>query len=221
VRGAEVILRRKLANYWSLALQYAFQQVYTNAAPPELELQKILEGDVSVRREIRSEIDQPNLFTGILRFEFDEQVPRWPLARVLKHSKFTLTSRAASGLPYTPALTFSGSPSDRLERNSGTGPSTWSVDLRAEKGWRAGNLRYSGFVSVTNLLDRRNCVQVYPTTGRCDAGALPWSRLLIGPRQGGPGDVSITSIGGSTTQFDRPNMYADRRAISTGVRVTF
>jgi hypothetical protein len=221
VRGAEVIVRRKLANYWAFTVQYAYQQVSTNAAPPELELQKVLEGDtLRIRREIRSEIDQPHLFTGVLRYEFGETVPDVRFKKALKHMKFALTTRAASGLPYTPTLSFSGASSDRLARNSGTGPATWYLDLRAEKGWRTANLNYSGFVSISNLLDRKNCAMVYPSTGRCDSGALAASRLYVGSRQGGQEPV-LSATGGSSTLFDRPNMYGPRRAIYSGVRVSF
>jgi hypothetical protein len=96
----------------------------------------------------------------------------------------------------------------------------WSIDFRAEKGWRTGNLRYAAVLSVYNLLDRKNCVQVYASTGDCDSGAVPASRLLVGPRQGG-GDPAIVQSGGSTTQYDRPNFYGERRGISTGLRVSF
>jgi hypothetical protein len=220
VRGTELIFTRKLANYWSLKLQYGYQQVFTNAAPPELEIQKRLEGDVAVSKEIRSEIDQPHLFTGIVRWEFDDRVPEWRFANLLTQSKLSLTSRIASGLPYTPCRSFSCPAADRLERNSGTSPMQWGLDLRAEKGWRTGNLRYAAVLTVNNLLDRKNCVQVYPTTGDCDSGAIPASRLLVGPRQGA-GEVAIAQTGGSSTQYDRPNFYGDRRSIYTGLRVSF
>jgi outer membrane receptor for Fe3+-dicitrate len=227
VRGAEVILRRRLANYWAFSLQYGYQQVFTNAAPPDLELQKIIEGDVPVRKEIRSEIDQPQLFTGLLRLEFADRVPQFRLSSLLKNTRFALTTRAASGLPYTPATvsgnpgTFSGNgATDRLERNSGSGPATWYVDLRAEKGWRTGNLRYAGFAQVNNLLDRKNCASVYPTTGQCDSGALVGSRAYIGARQGG-GTPVISITGASSTNYDKPNMYGPRRSIMGGLRVSF
>ena len=227
VRGAEFVFRRRLQNYWAFSLQYGYQQVSTNAAPPELELQKIIEGDVAVRREIRSEIDQPHLFTGVLRFAFDQQVPAFRFARALRNSSLAFTTRAASGLPYTPISVtgnpnlFTGATSDRQERNSGTGPATWTVDLRAEKGWRTGNLRYSGFVQVNNLLDRKNCVTVYPTTGNCDSGGVVASRSYIGPRQGNGSVPGFSVTGGNSTNYDRPYMYAASRSIASGLRISF
>ncbi|HKG94449.1 MAG TPA: TonB-dependent receptor [Gemmatimonadaceae bacterium] len=230
VRGFEVITRRRLQNYWAFTLQYAFQQVFTNAAPPDLEIQKIIEGDVPVRKEIRSEIDQPHLFTGVFRLEFKDQVPTFRFSNWLHQTRFALTTRAASGLPYTPAqvsgrpASFNGSgATDRLDRNSGTGPATWSVDLRAEKGWRTGALRYAGFVQINNVLDRKNCSSVFPTTGDCDSGALVGSRSYIGARQGAPASppLSISLEGASSTNYDRPNMFGPRRSIMGGLRASF
>jgi hypothetical protein len=226
VRGAEFIVRRRLANYWAFTLQYGYQQVMTNAAPPELELQKIIEGYVSSRSEIRSEVDQPHLFTGILRFEFGQRVPQFRWSSLLKETRLAFTTRAAAGLPYTPATVsgnpgnFTGSANDRLERNSGTAPATWSIDMRGEKGFRTGNLRYSAFFQVNNLLDRKNCASVFPTTGQCDTGALIAASTYIGPRQGG-GTPTISLQGGSSTNWDRPNMYGPRRSITSGLRLSF
>ena len=227
VRGAEFVFRRRLHNFWAFTLQYGYQQVFTNAAPPELEVQKIIEGDIAVRKEIRSEIDQPHLFTGVLRFAFDRQVPNFRFARALRNSSIAFTTRAASGLPYTPCTvtgnpnSFTCSAADRQERNSGTGPATWSVDLRAEKGWRTGNLRYSGFVQVNNLLNRQNCAAVYPTTGNCDSGGVVSSRSYIGPRQGNGSTPTFSLTGGSSTNWDRPYMYGASRSIASGLRISF
>ncbi len=226
VRGAEVSVRRRLANYWAFSLNYGYQQVFTNAAPPDLELQKLIEGDVQARTEIRSEIDQPHLFTGILRFAFGQRVPTFKFSSILKESQLAITTRAASGLPYTPAIvpgnsgSFTGTTNDRLDRNSGTAPATWSIDTRLEKGWRTGNLRYSAFLQVNNLLDRKNCASVFPTTGQCTTGALVAARSYIGPRQGG-GVPTISLQGGSSSNWDRPNMYGPRRSITSGLRLSF
>jgi hypothetical protein len=228
VRGVELIFNRRLRNFWAYDLRYGFQQVFTNAAPPELELQKQIERDVAVSREIRSEIDQPHKFTGVLRFEVAEKNPDlrirgFDIGRLTRNSKLTFTSSASSGLPYTPQVTFTGLAGDRLERNSGTAPATWQIDMYAEKKWRAGNLLWGAFVTVHNLTDRRNCLQPFPTTGQCNSGALTQLRGLTGPffNGGGIDPNAVGSTGVTTTQFDLPNLYGERRSILSGVRVSF
>jgi hypothetical protein len=226
VRGVELIFNRKLTNYWAYDIRYGFQQIFTNAAPPELELQKQIERDIPVSREIRSEIDQPHKFTGVLRFQVDEQTPElrvrgFDVGRFARNSRLTLTSNASSGLPYTPTISFGGL--ERLERNSGTAPATWQIDLYAEKKWRSGNLLYGAFVTVNNLTDRKNCLQPYTTTGQCDSGALTQIRGITGPFQNGGGvDPNAVGFQGvTTTQFDHPQLYGERRTILSGVRVSF
>lgn len=226
VRGVELIFNRKLTNFWAYDIRYGFQQIFTNAAPPELELQKQIERDLPVSREIRSEIDQPHKFTGVLRFQVDEQTPDlrvrgFDVGRLARNSRLTLTSNASSGLPYTPTISFGGL--ERLERNSGTAPATWQIDLYAEKKWRSGNLLYGAFVTVNNLTDRKNCLQPYTTTGQCDSGALTQIRGITGPFQNGGGvDPNAVGFQGvTTTQFDHPQLYGERRTILSGVRVSF
>jgi len=222
VRGFEMIFRRRLRNFWGYDLRYGYQQIFTNAAPPELELQKLIERDVAVNKEVRSEIAQPHLFNSVLRFDVGDKPPAVRFGNTLKNSRLTFTSSFASGLPYTPCRTFVCGPADRLERNSGTAPPTWTVDMLAEKRFRSGNLSYGLYLNVANLLDRRNCVQVYPTTGQCDAGSLNTYRGLVGPyTNGGVDENAIGRTGVTTTQFDHPELYGDRRSIMTGLRVSF
>lgn len=213
VRGFELELRRRLASYWSAKVNYGYSQATTNAAPPDLEEQQVnQEGDVPARREIRSDIDQTHSLNGTFSLRFDNQVPKFRFSNVLKHTRVSSTVRVASGFPYTPSLTFSGGTSDRLERNSGTAPTTFRIDMEATKDFGGSNVRYGTFVRVTNVLDRRNCVQVFATTGNCDGGASPQSRLSAG---------NFTGESDGTTFFDRPQYVADRRSINAGVRVNF
>jgi hypothetical protein len=222
VRGLEVSFKRRLRNFWGYDLRYGYQQVFTNAAPPELEIQKIIERDVSVNREIRSEITQPHVLNGVLRFDVGESSPSFRYGSLLRNSRLTFTSSLVSGLPYTPCRTFVCGPSDRLERNSGTAPAIWTMDMLAEKRFRAGNLSYGLYLTVNNLLDRRNCLQVYPSTGQCDAGSLNTYRAITGPFQnGGVDENAIGRTGVNTTQFDHPELLSERRSIMTGLRLSF
>jgi hypothetical protein len=89
---------------------------------------------------------------------------------------------------------------------------TFTMDLMAAKRFTLSNVTYGAFVRVQNLLDTKNCVQVFVTTGRCDTGTVDQRRSRHG------NDVGSTS---STTFFDRPNYYGQRRQIFTGVRASF
>jgi hypothetical protein len=74
------------------------------------------------------------------------------------------------------------------------------------------NIRAGGFVLVQNLLNTRNCIQVFPSTGRCDGGTPDQSR----DRQG-----NTVGEGTFSTYFDRPQFYTSGRQISAGLRFDF
>lgn len=212
VRGIEVSLRRRLANYWGFDLRYSYAQTRTNAAPPDLEQQKRTEGDPPAREEIRSFIDLPHVFNGVLRFAVGADAPEIPLGGLLRNINASLVARVASGLPFTPQLDFGGN--QRLERNSGTSPTNFTMDLYMAKEFRQANLRYGVFLNITNLLNRKNCLQVFPSTGRCDSGAITAARLQ---------QIAASAAGENTISqiWDRPDMVSRPRAVNFGVRVSF
>ncbi|MEK6767900.1 MAG: TonB-dependent receptor [Gemmatimonadota bacterium] len=213
VRGFEIRLWRRIRNFWGFNLNYSYSQATTNAPPPDLAFQsEVEEGDPLSREEIRSEIDQPHVFNASVTFQAGREAPSIPLGHLLRNSSASVTLRANSGLPYTPSLSFSGFGDEQLERNSGRAPSRLQVDFQTTKDFRVGNLLYGAFVRVTNVLDAKNCVQVFATTGRCDAGTIDQSRS----RQGntvGEGEVS--------TFFNRAQYFGDRREVNAGLRVSF
>lgn len=217
VRGIEIGISRRLTNHWAFNLNYQFSQATTNAAPPERQLERLQEGDPESFREITSEVDQPHVFNGALRFQVGEE-PAFDgiVGRALRHTILSVVARSASGLPYTPtspsAQTLGFQP-DRRALNSARGPTTFQVDLLAQKQFDVGGLRYGAFLQVVNLFDRENCIQVSSATGRCDEGAFDFLRRRVG-NPVGEGNISSTSL-------DRPNWTGQRRQILTGIRVGF
>ena len=156
-----------------------------------------------------SEIDIPPWFNGVFTFMTGEEAPY----SFLKHTSVSLSAQLRSGVPYTPTSTIGGfGVTQQGERYSGTGPSYKQVNLRAQKGVRFGGVVYSFFMLVNNLFDTKNCLQPYPTTGDCNAGARDQSRR----RQG-----NTTGEATSSTYFDRPHLFGTRREINFGVRLDF
>ncbi|MBI4540638.1 MAG: TonB-dependent receptor [Gemmatimonadetes bacterium] len=214
-RGFEIGLRRRLTDFWGFDLNYAYTRATTNAADPERERERVdFENDPQLLKEIRSEIDQPHVFNGTIRFAAREEAPRLgAFGEALRHTRASLTLQAASGLPYTPILDFfGGEEADRLERNSGRQPSTLIVNLRVEKDVFWSNLRYGVFVDVRNLLDNKYCLQVFETTGDCRGGTEDQSRRRV---SNGFSDQAPSTV------WDRPNFFGERRSIQAGVRVNF
>ena len=214
-RGVELQLRRGLSNFWSFELNYAFSHVTTNADPPEQEAQKRAEGDPPVVSRIRASIDQPHALRGQLRFEAGDRTPgiRW-VGRYLRNTAITTTMRLESGLPYTPQNDFRGDL--RQERNSGTSPTIFNVDLYGARDWLVGNVRLGTFVRVTNLFNRQNCVQVFASTGQCFSGSFTVGRL-----ENGRIGAGLSSTATYSQALDRADYRSAPRSIYGGVRLSF
>ena len=75
--------------------------------------------------------------------------------------------RMQTGTPYTPSIPASlATQLSDFVQNSANKPFQWTVDLKAEKYFQYGQLRYSIFVQVDNLFDTRNETDVYSNTGQ-------------------------------------------------------
>jgi outer membrane receptor protein involved in Fe transport len=212
VRGVEVEFRRRLANFWSASVNYAFSQATTNAAPPDLENQQRAEGDIPARSEIRSDADRRHAANASFTFRVREQLPDIPVAELLRNTTLGVTASYSSGYPYTPQFNFTGGSDSRLERNSGTGTSSFIVNLQARKDFNVANAQYGLFMRITNLFDKKNCVQVFATTGNCEGGASAQARLQAG---------NFTGEGETATFYDRPQYVGIRRSFTAGLRVNF
>ena len=82
------------------------------------------------------------------------------------------------------------------------------------KQWPISNLRFGFFMNVFNLFNTENCQQVFPSTGRCDGGAITQSRLTqISGNAAAENTISQT--------WDRPDYVARPRSINFGARVSF
>jgi hypothetical protein len=215
VRGFEVSLRRRLFDYWGFNINFGFAQASTNAAAPELAFQRTIEeGDPENLKEIRSEIDVPATLNASLFFRVGNEEPFGSalLNSLVRNGSATVTFQARSGLPYTPTLSFQGTGANQLGQNSGRAPGVFTVNLQANKDFNLRNLRWGVFAQVTNLLDTKNCQQVYASTGGCDGGTVDQSRARNGNNVG---------VGASTTFFDRAHFYAAQRSINFGARMSF
>lgn len=215
VRGFEVGLRRRLFNYWGFNINYSFSNATTNAAAPLLHAQQQTQGLPTNLQEVTSGIDQPHRFNASIFFRVGNEEPfgNSILNAIVHNASATFTVQAASGLPYTPTIGFAGNFSNEaLQQNSGRGPSTFQVNMGLTKDFNVANVRYGVFARVVNLLDTKNCIQVFPTTGQCNAGTINQAT-----RQNGNG-VGENS---PSTFFDRAGYYGERRSINAGVRLSF
>ena len=213
VRGLELSLRKRLQDYWAFSLNYAYSRARTNAAPPERQNERLVEGINEAFTEITSEIDQPHNFNGTLTVAVGDDSPAdGVLGSVIQNSTLSFIVRARSGLPFTPQQDDTGlglAAPNRRTVNSERGPATFEVDVQAQKGFNLNNVRYALYAQVTNLFDRVNCIQVSPQSGECTSGAFDFLNRRAG------------NASNSSTAIDRPQRIGPSRSIRTGVRVQF
>jgi hypothetical protein len=213
----EVAFRRRLADRWGYDINYGLSRSTTNSRPPD-RANEVSRTDEALRAqnvETLTDVDQPQRLNVQLFYRVGNDTPELPLGlgKALKNFSGSITYNITSGIPYTPlrgAAAGTIGLNNQGEVNSARQPSTQDVGLLLDKAFRIGNLRYSGFLRVNNLFDRKNCVQVFNNTGTCDAGLRDFANRRIG----NAGD-------NTSTAFDQPEFIGARRSISTGLSVNF
>jgi hypothetical protein len=215
-RGMELQFRRRLESRWGYDLNYGWSRATTNSPPPDrtYEIEEAGEVDQTALREVLSEIDQTHRLNATLNLAVANDPPTFKFGNLLRQTSASITYRYASGFPYTPirgiligAIANQGNVADI---NAGRAPATQQVDALFQKFIDIANVRYGLFARVENLLDRKNCVQVFVNTGTCESGLRDPSNRRVGNF----GDVSSTS-------FDQPEYIGARRSISTGLTIRF
>lgn len=137
--------------------------------------------------------------------------------------------RAGSGLPYTPVETWnevtlgSIAPIARAPRNTQYGPWTFSIDLKATKDFRVGRYSITPYLVILNLLDRKNVVAVYESSGR--PNTTGWLETSEGQQTTGTfvGDDRLGFSAAEKYQLkeNNPLNYGPPRQIMLGLQVGF
>ena len=149
--------------------------------------------------------------------------PLWRRWRVLENTGINLLFNVASGTPYTPtkvytAVTLASVASEPTgPLNSRYGPWTSNLDLKATRGFMLGHLNMEAFVWALNVLDTRNPIAVYTSTGSTES--TNWLNT-------DEGQTFVGTQGSAGEQLYRlaennPNLYSNPRLVRFGVRTNF
>ncbi len=193
-RGIDLSLKKRYSNYVSFELNYSYSlatgiredqfQGYRSRHTPAL---------MPAQERILN-WNQPH----VLRFNFYLRYPPDMDNSILRNLRFSLLYSGNSGYPYTPSTV-------REEAigpiNSRQRPFQHYVDIRLIKSFLFSSFSVSPYIEVDNLLDTKNVVFSYITTGSTTD----------------PGDI----WGGTTTYRDRPWYYGRRRQIRLGLNIGF
>lgn len=138
---------------------------------------------------------------------------------------FSNIIRLQTGTPYTPSIPTSLSTQlSRFIQNSTYKPFQWTVDLKLEKFFVIGDLKYSLFVMVDNLFDTRNEISVYSNSGKAlynaDVVANPTEFQDIRNRIN-RGDVGLIPLSAVDNYYTNPENVTRPRLIRAGFSVLF
>ena len=150
--------------------------------------------------------------------------PRWGALRILENTGINLLYNVASGTPYTPTKVYNevtlaavaSEPSGPL--NSRYGPWTNNLDVKASRGFHLGTLNMEGFVWALNVLDAKNPVNVYTSTGS------PQSTNWLNTDDGQTFISNTASKNGEQLYKlaeNNPNLYTNPRLVRFGFRTSF
>ncbi len=191
VGGITLALEKRRSNYLSGSVDYTFQLAEGNASDPMQVFNDAKSNKQSEIQVVKLDWDQ----THTLNFNITLSQPgSWGMS---------LVGRLGSGFPYTPRLQNATSSFENSERK----PTQYTFDLKMHKDLILLSAKYSVFIKLFNILDRKNEIRVYSDTGR--AG------YTIRPR---------TSVKGVNTLDDfrnRPDFYSEPRRIILGASIGF
>lgn len=144
--------------------------------------------------------------------------------RIFENTGLNALFNVASGTPYTPTKTYNEvtlaavatEPSAPV--NSRYGPWNVTLDIKASRGFVLGNLRVEGFVWGLNVLDNKNPIAVYTSTG--SASTTNWlntedGRTYVANTAGKDGERLYNLA------QNNPNLYANPRLVRFGLRTSF
>ena len=103
-------------------------------------------------------------------------------SKILSNAGLNVLMTAGSGTPYTPVEVYDEVTLAAVSTvpigptNSRYGPWTSSIDLKLDKGFKAGTMSIDAYVWVLNLLDRKNSLAVYESSGSAQTTACSFHR---------------------------------------------
>jgi outer membrane receptor protein involved in Fe transport len=164
-RGVEFNLRTRRVNHLAAFFSYTLSRAEGNSSNPLDTRADLLARPprVPIKELITLDWDRPHVFNFNVDLRYNKgEGPRIAGATWFENFGVNLTGRFQSGLPYSPTDTRGQRIADE---NSARMPSTWQLDLRANKTFDIGQLKFDVFTEITNLTNRRNIVNVFTDSG--------------------------------------------------------
>jgi hypothetical protein len=192
-RGFVFALSQRHKNWLSASVDYTFQIAEGNASEPNAAFIDSQANRESEKRLVPLDWDQTHTINASLNLT------------PLPGANVTFLGKYGSGLPYTPSFLNVR----QAFENTARSPSTLTFDLKADYYFELAGMRYTAFLKVFNIFDRRNELIVFPDTGR--------SGFTIASQLTG----RVRGVNTVDEFFTRPDYYAPPRQVRLGLTVGF
>ncbi len=168
--------------------------------------------------------DQRHNLTGLFDMRLGRQEgPRFGDIFPFENTNINAIVYAGSGTPYTPMNMYDAAvesavrPGPAAGVNTANNPWTFNIDVKLERNFKVGNYDLVPYIWVKNLLDRKNVMGVYETTGQPDGTGYLDTEV---------GQTSIANLGEDYVnayelkQHNATN-YSNPRMVYFGLRASF
>jgi len=204
-RGIILTLFKQFSNLIGWQLDYTFQIAEGSNSNPNEEFGAVLAGKEPTRSIIPLDWDQSHNLNG----SFTTAYKGWGMNTIFQYG---------SGYPYTPFITNYEQQGEVLSnvllRNSRRKASTFRMDVKFFKRIKFGKMNGKLYMSIYNLLDRRNQNNVYADTGMSNVTIEQTRAEIISP---------FEPLRPNTLDdfFERPDWYDEPREIQLGLQLSW
>jgi outer membrane receptor protein involved in Fe transport len=230
VRGLEAHMRMRRTRNIELDFKYTFSYATGTGSYSNTQSNIAWTASYIPKQSSALDFDQRHNIVAIFDYRTGKgEGPKLGNAFPLENFGINVVTQLATGTPYSPSEVYNEvtllavAPSPSAQRNSSYGPSTFVIDLKAERSFTIGSYKLTPYVWVKNLLDRDNASSVYESTGR--ANTTTWlntseGRTFVRDRAT-PDYTGLTGEEKYKIKENNPQNYGNPRMILFGVTMSF
>ncbi len=203
VRGMILRFNQQVTGNLSVTTDYTFQVAKGNASDPAAVFNAAQAKQEREQQIVPLDWDQTH--TASVQVVYRDNNLNWG---------FGIISSFGSGLPFSPVQTTQQTGvilPTTIQLNSEEKPTTWDVDLTADKTFNINDATVQIFTKIDNVFDRKNEFGVFGDTGRATNSLQ--KRVDAASFQGNPAFLN--------RWYTRPDFFSEPRRVTVGVSYRF
>lgn len=158
--GIEIQIRKRSGKHFIGEINYTLAVAEGSSSRP-LERVGVEEANRQTLKFFPLDFDQRHTLNVYTQFRINQG----ELVHVLENLRASILFKYGSGLPYTKGIRGATAP---YEINNMRLPATWTVDLKVDREFEWKKVRFTPYLEIYNLTNRKNVLYVDPFTGKPD-----------------------------------------------------